>query len=325
MFLQNMKNASIQCILTLFFKSRGDDLFISFNLGVTECKKFSYYKRRYENYWDNYREQLNVCLRQSILECGEIDSTAKQADEFSQLRFHVMISHAPKDTDIARSLAGWLYDTFGLTAVIDSEIWGYSSALMELLSESHLPKETIADGRTLYDFEDCVCVSSYVNSMLFAAVQKIIDETEVVLFLNSDNLAPSDEPDSFLANAGAPWLYTQMVSANYVRRKPLNCYRYYNTRKSNDITQDYATFLTHNLMNTYYHSVVQPFVALDCELLGEWESKYILEQYTQYPLDALYDLLDQEIVATAKSTDTIMNEVYGLERIHLWANQCSSN
>ena len=51
---------------------------------------------------------------------GSLDGSMMQANWFPQIKADIFISHSHKDEDLAHALAGWLKETSGLTAFIDS-------------------------------------------------------------------------------------------------------------------------------------------------------------------------------------------------------------
>ena len=67
-----------------------------------------------------------------------------QANWFPQIKADIFISHSHKDEDLALALAGWLKVSFGLTAFIDSCVWGYANDLLKMIDYKYCyQKKTI--------------------------------------------------------------------------------------------------------------------------------------------------------------------------------------
>ena len=60
-----------------------------------------------------------------------------QANWFPQIKADIFISHSHKDKGLALALAGWLEETFGLTAFIDSCVWGYANKLLKMIDDEY--------------------------------------------------------------------------------------------------------------------------------------------------------------------------------------------
>ena len=68
---------------------------------------------------------------------GFLDGSKMQANWFPQIKADVFISHSHKDRELALTLAGWLRETFGLTAFIDSCVWGYANDLLKMIDNKY--------------------------------------------------------------------------------------------------------------------------------------------------------------------------------------------
>ena len=75
---------------------------------------------------------------------GSLDGSMMQANWFPQIKADIFISHSHKDEDLALALAGWLKVSFGLTAFIDSCVWGYANDLLKMIDYKYCyQKKTI--------------------------------------------------------------------------------------------------------------------------------------------------------------------------------------
>ena len=105
-----------------------------------------------------FKEQLKTYVVDNV-----IDGTKIQNEWFPEIEADIFISHAHVDKRLACALAGWIHDTFGLTCFIDSNVWGYSSDLLEVMNEKFSNKRDDGNGGYLYSHKSCNKVSAHVN------------------------------------------------------------------------------------------------------------------------------------------------------------------
>lgn len=228
----------------------------------------------------------------------EIDGTEIQNEWFPQVDANIFISHSRKDQELACALAGWINEKFGLKCFIDSNVWGHSKELLdEMNNDLSNPREE--ENRYLYDYQSCNQVSEHVNAMLSIALQKMIDKVEVVILLNTDN-AVKVCSDTQMEKAYSPWIYSEIIYTQFIRRKPLLAYRNYKLENKvyyevNESTQS----ISHSLIS--YTVSLKHLMPLSDEDLIDWEKEYSSnsEKY-EYALDALYDFMYPNEVENTK-------------------------
>lgn len=108
---------------------RGFNLRLEQNGFSRECLDTFYYIG--SNCISNQKNRIIEKLSSFVGENGSLDGSKMQENWFPQVEADVFISHSHKDEKLAIALAGWLKDTFGLTAFIDSCVWGYSNDLLK--------------------------------------------------------------------------------------------------------------------------------------------------------------------------------------------------
>lgn len=96
---------------------------------------------------------------------GFLDGSKMQANWFPQIKADIFISHSHKDEALAIALAGWLKDTFGLTAFIDSCVWGYANELLKQIDAVYC-----LNGNHSYSYEKRNYSTSHVHMMLSVAL-----------------------------------------------------------------------------------------------------------------------------------------------------------
>lgn len=216
----------------------------------------------------------------------KIDGTKIQEEWFPQIEADVFILHSHDDEGLACALAGWLYKKFDLKCFIDSNVWGYSKNLLINMNDELSGKRAFEYG-DLYDYESCNQVSGHVNVMLSIALQKMIDEVEAVILLNTEQSVQVHD-DKNMNSTYSPWIYTEIICTQIVRKKPLLVYREYSI---NDFSERPILENAQPAMEFFvsYKLSLRHLTELTASDLDDW--KAVCEgKYYRYKLDALYDL-----------------------------------
>lgn len=203
----------------------GFNLDLSSNLNKNGSKiiNFDNYKEIGKNHLNQQKANFENTLKNYIIE-GTVDGTKLQDDWFPQINADIFISHSHIDIDLAQGVAGWLHETFGLDCFIDSNVWGYADVLLEMINSKYSDKRDDNNGGSLYNHKKCNTAAKHVNVMLSIALQKMIDKTETTFVLNTDNVIQK-YADVCDTKTYSPWIYTEIVCTELVRKKPLSEYR----------------------------------------------------------------------------------------------------
>lgn len=229
---------------------------------------------------NNYERKLKAHVKQK-----EINGTSIQDEWFPQVKTDIFISHSHNDEELACALAGWLYKKFGLTCFIDSNVWGYANDLLEELNSNLSNKRMDKDGSYIYEHQSCNRVSQHVNMMLSVALQKMIDKVEAVIFLNTENSVKVCS-DTKMEETYSPWIYSEIVCTQFIRKKPLLAYRNYKiVKKIYQGINESMLILEH--ANISYNISLKHMNPLSESDLIKWERRYACNVY-EYALDALY-------------------------------------
>lgn len=243
----------------------------------------------------DYEKDLKKYVRQK-----EIDGTEIQNEWFPQVNADIFISHSHNDKDLACALAGWINEKFGLKCFIDSNVWGYSKELLDEMNSKLSNQRKGANGGYLYDYQSCNQVSQHVNTMLSIALQKMIDKVEAVILLNTDN-AVKVCSDTQMEKTYSPWIYSEIICTQFIRKKPLLAYRNYRlVHKAYFEIFESIQFAMHTDIS--YTVSLKHLKPLRDDNLINWEKEYLLnKQYYEYALDALYEFVcPNEVESTKK-------------------------
>lgn len=238
---------------------------------------FGKYENAGEKIFKNNKAEVSKSLDKYFNIDGSIKGTELQSDWFPEIECDIFLSHAHKDEDLAKGLAGWLYEKFGLIVFIDSCVWGYSLELQKKLDDEYCVLEDKTP--TVYDYQKVMYSTSHVHMMLSTALTMMLDKTESVFLLNTPNVISSKNT---IEQTESPWLYHEIAMTRMIRKRKLSDYRetelikkgYFNEQAPLKIKYDVDTSHLHELNN------------LD---LLYWEND-VCQNYPQitYPLDVLY-------------------------------------
>lgn len=224
---------------------------------------------------------------------NESISASKISDEwFPQVKADVFISHSSKDKGLAYALAGWLYKKFKIVSFIDSLFWKYAYDLLEEINNEYSDKMEKPGGGIVYSHEKCLKASQHVDILLDAALHKLIDKTEAVFFLNTENsIQVFNDLDKEICTTYSPWIFSEMLCTQLVRRKSLCDYRRY---------EPFLLFFEHagvnaNIekrdLNLSYDVSLSHLDELSEDILNKWNNMD-KSKFCGYPLDGLYSFFE---------------------------------
>lgn len=186
-----------------------------------------------------------------------------------------------------KAFAGWLYDSFGLTAFIDSCAWGYCDELLKLIDDKYCKHK---DGKT-YDYQLRNYTTSHVHTMLSAALLEMIDRTECLIFFY--NTPQSIYLENELKNVSnnqktlSPWIYNELSATNILQqRKPLRLIRLHESfehRDSNKFNDSTLPSFEYNVS-----SILNDMTKLEDKILTQWSLNH---NNNEHPLYTLYKLV----------------------------------
>lgn len=187
-------------------------MFARFNL-IVEGKFIEYTDSK----WPMLNARNKRCIQQKLREILDneiIDANTLEELCFPQVKAHIFLSHSHDDVDLARNVARHLYDEYGLICFIDEELWEYADDLLRELDN----KKCYDESKGTYNYRKRNSTTAQVHMLLQVALAKMIDETELFVFLNTPNAATINE----MTNEGytkSPWIYAEIMQSSINRRK----------------------------------------------------------------------------------------------------------
>lgn len=287
--------------------SGGDvKVFTGFDLKIDKSffetqKSFPY--EYYATIGKTHLKVQQIKYKQSIKEFifnDSIDGTKVQNEWFPLIKADVFISHSHKDQELAEALAGWIYEKFEhkVSCFIDANVWGFQDELLQQMNDDLSDKEVYPE-RTIYNYDSCNKVSQHVNAMLSIALQKMIDKTETVLFLNTENSIQITDGNE-MSRTYSPWLYTEIVCSQIIRKKPLIVYRDYGLIHKSMYESAEMKMNLVTAIDISYSVSLQHLISIGYSELSRWEMKYFYSDDEQYPLDILYQITIPDVVEETK-------------------------
>ena len=253
-------------------------MFVGFNAHITEANIFApYFKEFGQSLFKEQKSTVRSQLSSYVLDEGILDASRIEEEWFPSIDADIFISHSHNDQDLAIGLAGWLYEIFGISSFIDSCVWGYADNLIKIIDERYCVNERTQDGSSdTFDYNKRNQSTAHVHMILNAALHKMIDKTECLLFLNTPNSLLIDNVITGSATA-SPWIYSELTFSRLCRKKKLSAYR---QLLSHDSIHEYAQ------LNVKYDVCLSHLVELNgSDLLKIW-----MYSKQKKPLEALDDL-----------------------------------
>lgn len=151
-------------------------------------------------------------LLKKYLEDGTIDGTKLAEEVFAQNSYDVFLSYSHDDEDLILILAGLLKDQFDLNVFVDSFYWGSADSLLKEIDDINC-KQT--DGT--YNYAKRNLSTSHVHAMLTSAIIQIMDSSEIIIFVNTDNSVPilKDTLSGTKKYTFSPWIYEEILLTKY--------------------------------------------------------------------------------------------------------------
>ncbi len=187
-------------------------MFQGFNIENTNIESDKIKKENWTRISESHKSTIQHSLEKYIIKDGVIDGEKIQDDWFPEVKADIFISHSHDDAELAINLACWLYETFNLVAFIDSCVWGYANDLLMRIDNKYCRKKVAAS----YDYNMRNCSTSHVHMMLLTALNKMIDKTECIFFLNTENSVSLQDIEN---KTLSPWIYSEIEITRTIRKK----------------------------------------------------------------------------------------------------------
>lgn len=147
---------------------------------------------------------------------GVLNASEIEKDWFPTIKADVFLSHSHKDERDVIALAG-IFKEVGLTAFIDSCVWGYANDLLKMIDEEYCVQLEKPNGGYVYDYDTRNYSTAHVHMILNGALAKMIDTTECLIFLNTPNSLAVSDLNKGITNSC--WIYSELLYSKLLRKR----------------------------------------------------------------------------------------------------------
>ena len=199
-------------------------MFVGFNAHIKNSDYLNY-KKVGIKLFEKQKTIIKSQLDSLVVDENYLKASALEEEWFPEINADVFISHSHKDQELAIGFAGWLYNKFEITSFIDSCVWGYADDLLRMIDEDFCVSKRKEDGSTeTYSYYKRNQSTSHVHIILNTALQKMIDKTECLIFINTPNSLLIDDVIKGVSTE-SPWIYSELMFSRMCQKKKLSDYR----------------------------------------------------------------------------------------------------
>lgn len=222
---------------------------------------------------------------------GIIDGSRLSDEWFKTVKSDVFISYSHNDENIALAVAGYLMKAFKLDVFVDSFIWGSADALLKKIDDTYCKQ-----GLEYYNYQKRNLSTSHVHAMLSTAIVKVMDKSETVIFLNTENSIPKVDNVFSVNYTKSPWIYEEIIFASLLRQRHWSNHRDHSIFESVD--QD---------LQVEYNVPVSEMKEITLKMIRDWKKEYdqwlvnkesygnLLSSGDTHPLNCLYKMVFGEL------------------------------
>lgn len=201
---------------------------------------------------DSFEEQLNDATDEKGIISGE-----KLIDTWFPVENHdVFLSYSHNDEDIALIIAGFLKSAFGLTVFIDELFWGSADQLLKEIDNKYCKTD-----KGNYDYTKRNFTSAHVHAMLSTAIVKAINQSETIIFINTENSSYNIKAEAEAKRTLSPWIFEEIFFTSIIQQR-----EWYEHRKEN--LNEMAYF--QKSMQISYLLPDKHLIPIDCQDLYSW-------------------------------------------------------
>ncbi|WCP83308.1 hypothetical protein PQE20_17975 [Vibrio harveyi] len=193
-------------------------MYKGFNLNVSDVDKIHYlqHNKSFTTILQSNKAEIQKSLSAALLSDGSLDGNKLKEVWFPNIQeVDVFISHSHSDIEKAEALANWLYEKFKLRSFIDSHVWGYANNLLREIDDKYAYQKSL----NTYNYQIRNITTSHVHMMLSAALTEMIDKTECLFFINTENAIENIQIDGQDEDrTSSPWIMSELATSNTIRK-----------------------------------------------------------------------------------------------------------
>lgn len=154
-------------------------------------------------------------LAQLMIDEDTFDASLILDSLFPAVNADIFLSHSSKDANEAIQIALELQEKCNLNVFIDSCIWGSIYDLLKAIDNRYCRRE----GQTTYDYDERNRTTAHVHMILTTALQRMIDQTDTIIFMNTDQSISLKHSVNEEQKTLSPWIHMELNFSTLVRRR----------------------------------------------------------------------------------------------------------
>lgn len=250
----------------------------------------------YKKYGNQLKNDLESSfaeiLAKAIDENGVISGETFIDTWFPTDKYDVFLSYSHNDEELALIFAGFLKYQFGLKVFIDELFWGSADQLLRELDNKYCKND-----KGNYDYYKRNFTTTHIHAMLSTAIARTIDNSEIIIFLNSEKSTYKLKEEVEKERTLSPWIYEEIFFTSVIQEK-----KWYEHRDENQLNER-ADF--QKSMQVSYLLPDEHLIPLDSDDLYSWSKRWANRkkkgngwygdlmchenERIKHPLNALYD------------------------------------
>lgn len=211
---------------------------------------------------------------------------------FPIVNYDVFLSYSHDDLELALLLAGFLKYQFGLRVFIDELFWGSADDLLYKLNDKYCKNK-----ERNYDYRKRNFTTTHVHAMLSTAIARTINNSEVIIFLNSEKSIYKVREEVNVNRTLCPWIYEEIFFTTVIVEREWYEHRLDELKES---TINFQKSMKISYLVPNEHLIPIQYNDL-CEWIKLWEERkdngkgpygnicLNPNEKTHHPLNVLYD------------------------------------
>jgi len=159
------------------------------------------------------KKKVKSTLDDFLLDNKRLDGNKIINEWFPEVKAHIFLSHSHKDETLAFLLAGFFHEAFNIYTFIDSAVWGYSDDLLRQLDDKYCKNSSNGN----YNYQKRNSSTAHVHMMLSNSLNRMIDNCECIMFLNTPNSIVTSNEINHKTNS--PWIFSEINTSVIVQKK----------------------------------------------------------------------------------------------------------
>lgn len=220
---------------------------------------------KYREYGNKIKEEIKdlfePTLNKAIDENGVISGETFIDSWFPTDNYNVFLSYSHDDEELALLLAGFLKSEFDLKVFIDSLFWGSADELLWKIDKKYCMTRN-----GYFNYQKRNFTTSHVHAMLATAIARTINNSEIVIFLNSKKSTYKISEEVEKERTLSPWIYEEIFFTSVIGVR-----EWYEHRKK-VVTEGENQF--EELFKVSYLLSDEHFISIGYEDLYEWKKRW---------------------------------------------------